>query len=272
MRRGIGIDVGHHVHAGGARGIDHRERHNALAPHLLANCLVMCEHDWNVCAPADLYCFRDSFEKSKPFLAQVRGIDAAGIGCCLRECDNLLDVRVRTGNVEESSADPEGAVAHPLCDHVLHLGELGCGRRAIRFAHDGAADRVVPHQIGDVDADRLLLARQHVCRERPWGAAVRTTECQRDALRDGALCTGQFGERLEVGMKVDEAGCDNTTLRVDHASRVSARNRGTRNERDAVAGDGDVGAISRSTGSVDDCAASDQDVELLGLGARAGSE
>ena len=53
------------------------QRHRALAPHLLADGLVVREHDGNLRAPPDLERLAHAIEQADAFLAQVRRVDAA---------------------------------------------------------------------------------------------------------------------------------------------------------------------------------------------------
>ena len=67
-----------------------------------------------------------------------------------------------------------------------------------------------------------------------------------------------------MGVGVDEAGRDDAPGRVDGARGL--RPRQIAHGGDAVARDGDVGALARSTSAVDYRAAREEDVVLLGSG------
>ena len=61
-------------------------------------------------------------------------------------------------------------------------------------------------------------------------------------------------------VEVDEPGRDGAAGRVDHAPGIGAGERRTRDAHDAVAAEGDVGAIPGRSTPVDDGAAADEDV------------
>ena len=68
-----------------------------------------------------------------------------------------------------------------------------------------------------------------------------------------------------MGVGVDEAGRDDAPGRVDGARGLHPRQ--VADGGDAVARDGDVGALARSTSAVDYRAAREEDVVLLGTAA-----
>ena len=125
--------------------------------------------------------------------------------------------------------------------------------------------RVVAAEKRDVDAERLVVERVEVRTERPRTAAVRTAQRERDALHRRALRVGHLGERLRVRVQIDEAGRDDQSARVDRALRERRRDRPALDAYDVIARDGDVAAIARRSGAVDDRAVRDEQIVLAGL-------
>jgi hypothetical protein len=258
---GVRVLVDHHVDAGGARGVDHRERAHAGAPHRLPHHLVVGEHHRDPGAPADLDRLGYALDQAQPLLAQVRGVDPAGVGRRPRERDDLVDLREGAGEVAQTGREPPGPLGHRLRDHRLHPRELLGGRRPVVQRHDPLADGVVAGEEGHVHPHPQRLRAVEVGGERPGRAAVRPAERRGHALADVALGSGQLQQRVEVGVQVDEAGCDHLPVGLDHARGAGRVDRLAGDAHDAVAPDRDVRAEAGRSGAVHHGAAADQQVE-----------
>ena len=104
----------------------------------------MREHDRNPRLTSDLERLAHALEQAESFFAQVRRVDAAGIGGDLRQRDDFVGLRVEARDVAKPGAQSERALVHRLPDHLRHARELVRRRRAVRRAHDLSANRVVP--------------------------------------------------------------------------------------------------------------------------------
>ena len=93
---------------------------------------LMCE-TWTG-SFASLPIFRISSSDSSscvPFVADVRGIDAAVLGDDFRDRDQLVGLGKRAGRVNQPRRHAAGAVAHRLVGQLLHFRQLRGRRRPV---------------------------------------------------------------------------------------------------------------------------------------------
>ena len=156
-------------------------------------------------------------EDAVRFVAHVRDVDAAHASRDLRELDHFGGRRERAGHVEQSGAQAERAVVHPLADEPAHLARARrrspCGRpgRSPRRARCPGR-RTVP-KFGVTsrrrDAVEERLDRQRRRPVRPFddrGHALPHVVVGRRHLEDAAA---------RMRMDVDEPGRDDLAGGVD---------------------------------------------------------
>jgi hypothetical protein len=185
--------------------------------------------------------------------------------------------------LHQAAGEAEGARLHRLGNVVLHGVEL-VGPGLVRGdAHHRAADRVMAHQLADVDAagrmagqklahrapgvaeaavlgagDLEVLA-QVLGRDRRRRQTAIAVDDRRHALRD--LADGVRVDRqveVVVGMHVDEARGDDAAFGIEPLRRHLAREIAHRG--DAADADRDVGAHARRTAAVDHMTAMDEQI------------
>ena len=260
--RRVGIHVYHYVESDPSCRIDHCERADALAPHLLADGFVVREHDGDPRVARDGDRLGHAFDETESFLAQVRRVDAAGVGGNSRERDHFLDLREVARQVSKSGRYAERAVAHAFRDQRLHALQLIRRWRATDGPHHTLLYGVVADEVSDVDADPALRERVHVRTERKRRTAVGTAEGECYSLSCRALCPEQLEQWIDVRVHINEAGRHDLSRCINDSGPSGRGNGSAGNERNAIAFQRHVGAKPRGAGAVDDRAAAYDDVEL----------
>ena len=132
------------------------------------------------------------------------------------------------------------------------------------FARPSTASRTDPCPMNDPTLIDFCVASSlsRNGAERHRRPAIGPLNQRRDALPDVVVRARQLEDVLaRVVVDVDEAGRHDLPARVDHARRRLCNRR--RDERDRVAAHGDIGAIPRAAGAVDDAPVADD--EIVGL-------
>jgi hypothetical protein len=160
---GVGVDVERHVHPSSALFLDEGYGLGSLAPVRPVRRLVVRNLDRQTSLPADRDRFVDGFEEAIALVADVADVDAAALGRCAGDGDNLLRLGERTGYVDEARGETNGPCDHALGDVLSHLGELSLIRDPRVHSHGACADNAVRDEAGDVDGgvggvDRVMLA------------------------------------------------------------------------------------------------------------------
>src|SRR5262249_33080485 len=91
------------------------------------------------------------------FVAHVRRVQTTVTTGNTRERNNLVSLRIRSGNVDQSGRETDGAVLHSLLDDTLHLLQLFGRGRAIAESHDFATHRTMRDERGEINGQRLLF-------------------------------------------------------------------------------------------------------------------
>ena len=216
----------------------------------------------------------------------VGGVDAVGRGRPA-QLGHFLLCGTDLGGVFESGGIAESPFLHPLPEHVLHGSQLVGGCRSLLGADGRQPQLPVGHQGQNVDRRPGLLEPLQVtghaapsdgqvgpvtvndlgCQGRitNWTTAVTAIadHLGGDALGDGADGTGidQQG-KVGMAMRIDEAGSHGQAVGVHFADALNCRK--TPNFDDAALGEGDIGGKGRSTGSVYDGTATDDQVGFHG--------
>ena len=177
----------------------------------------------------------------------------------LRQLDDLVQLRVVGGHVEQSRRESQRSLLHADFDEPLHLLEFGRRGRAVLEAQHF---RPHPRVTGEEPDVGRHLQRCHVLIERPrLVAAVEAREDRgdplpREVLRQRVL----VDRRLDVRVVVDEAWRDDEARRVELARRLIGRDAVAIDPGDPIALDGDISLDRGRTGAVDDGAAANDEV------------
>lgn len=178
-------------------------------------------------------------------------MDAAEATCHLRELDHFAGGRERPRNIEESGAQPERAVRHPLLDEHAHLLQLVGRRLAIDFADDARADGPLSDERADIDRCLQRLEFRQERAERHGRSPIRPLDERRHALPDVVVGGRDLKDAARsVGVDVDESWRQHLAGDIDRPRRGLID--GRRDARNGVAADAKVGTVPRAAGPVDD--------------------
>ena len=255
LRGGVGVLVQRDAHAAVDGLVDEAQRLPRRAPVALAAHLVVRDDQRHVRGLCDGDGLSDGLDYVVGLAAHVRGVDAAVGADDLAQLDELLDVGIDAGHVDEPGAQAQAAVLHRVAQARLHQRQLIGGGLAVGAPHHRHAQHAVPLQEGVVARlglgvgvrqkgakvaealDVLEVLRAHLLGEKAAdlgvvrvghgkgrGAAL-PRDLGGDALRDLAHREHlriQADEAVVVRMAVDEPGGERQPCRVDHGARLVA--------------------------------------------------
>ena len=187
----------------------------------------------------------------------------------LRQLDHFAGWRERPRHVEESGAQPERAVFHPLLDERAHLLQLVGGRLAIELADDARTDAPLPDEGADVDGFLQRLELRQKRAERHWRRPIGTFDQRGHPLPDIVVSGRNLKDAARrVGVNVDESRRQHLAGGVDRSRRGLVD--GRRDARDGIPADGKVGTIPGAPGAIDDASVAEQQVVGRRLSGRPG--
>ncbi len=162
---GVGVGIGQHVEAGGARALDRGDRHGLLGPVGPAGRLQVADLDARAALAADAQRFVDRFEQPGLLVADVRGVELSAPREHARHRDQLVGGRVAAGRVLQAAREARRSLLETLLEHVQHALELGWRQRAVLEARDGPPQRPLAEQQHLVGRDAVRLERAEVGRD-----------------------------------------------------------------------------------------------------------
>ncbi len=196
-------------------------------------------------------------------------MDAAPLAGDAPELHHFVEGRVVAGNVEETGAQTERAVTHPVPDEVAHALQFVGGRRTIHLSDHRAAHGPVTDEGADVDRRPRGLHLGQVRADLHRAAAVGARDDRRHPLphvvlgrrvADDVLTVPAF---LRMRVDVDEPGRDDEPARVDDSGAARLEPRRDRGNR--VALDADVRAEPGISRPVDDSSTAHDQIERPAL-------
>jgi hypothetical protein len=201
----------------------------------------------------------------------VRDVDPTHRSGDLRELDHFRSRRERAGDVEQTGAEPERAVQHPLPDQPAHLLDLLRRRFPVDRSDDLIAHRPLSDEQrkvgGDVQGCQPLEKRLDRQRRR----SIRALDQRRHALAHVVVGRRHVEDpAARVRVDVDEARRHHVSAGVDRPGGGALDSR--RDARDRLAAQRDVAAVPRTAGAVDDARVANQEIVGGGLGAETGDQ
>ncbi|MEY5014512.1 MAG: hypothetical protein RIS92_870 [Verrucomicrobiota bacterium] len=213
--------------------------------------------------------FVEGFKDAGGFVAHVGGVDAAAFGCGSREVDEFVCGGERTGDVDETGAESERAGLHGFIEEGAHAFLLFGGWGATEdAAHGGFAEGVVSGEGSDVDGGVGGVYGVEEGADLGGGEPAVSGDDGGDAHANEVFCIGDgedvvaadgaFDFIFSVGVHVDEAWGDREIFGVDGICGwcVEGSDGG-----DFSVFDGDIGAPGGSSGTVDEGAIFDEEIE-----------
>ncbi len=264
----IGILIGHGIdtaHPGGVHHLDDvlnlalvLERHRLLVPDLGRNPGPFPNGNALFVRP----------EEPLDRVANVGVVDPPIRRDHLGEFDDFVGVGKHSRLVHQPGRKADGPQLHPFLDEPLHPCQLVRRGRPLGVPHDGPANPVMPDVERHVrpralPRDRVDDPTHHVGRV----AAVGAPQHRRDPLADHPLVEAALGpdDGVDgVGVHVDEPRCQDQSGRGDSlASRPGSKPAGPGHVGDPAILDADVPEKSRSTRSIDDPGAGNDQIERV---------